>query len=62
MMNPAELPSAPSGAVLRLMVRNHPGVMSHVCGLFSRRSFNLEAIICGHCGVCGELLIAVENK
>ena len=45
-MNLTELPSAPSGVVLRLMVRNHPGVMSHVCGLFSRRSFNLEAIIC----------------
>jgi acetolactate synthase I/III small subunit len=34
------------GAVLRLTVRNHPGVMSHVCGLFARRSFNLEGIIC----------------
>ena len=34
------------GAVLRLRVRNHPGVMSHICGLFSRRSFNLEGIIC----------------
>ncbi len=33
-------------AVLRLLVRNHPGVMSHVCGLFARRAFNLEAILC----------------
>jgi acetolactate synthase-1/3 small subunit len=33
-------------AVLRLLVRNHPGVMSHVCSLFSRRAFNLEAIAC----------------
>ena len=34
------------GDVLRLLVRNHPGVMSHVCGLFARRAFNLEAIVC----------------
>ena len=33
-------------ATLRLVVRNHPGVMSHICGLFARRSFNLEAIVC----------------
>ncbi len=33
-------------AVLALTVNNHPGVMSHVCGLFSRRSFNLEGILC----------------
>lgn len=35
-----------SGNVLRLEVRNHPGVMSHVCGLFARRGFNLDAIAC----------------
>jgi acetolactate synthase-1/3 small subunit len=34
------------GAVLRLLVRNHPGVMSHVCGLFARRAFNVEGILC----------------
>ena len=33
-------------AVLELNVNNHPGVMSHVCGLFSRRSYNVEAILC----------------
>src|SRR4029453_12530102 len=38
--------AAPNGAVLRLLVQNHPGVMSHVCGLFARRAFNLEAILC----------------
>jgi acetolactate synthase-1/3 small subunit len=32
--------------VLDLLVNNHPGVMSHVCGLFSRRAFNVEAILC----------------
>jgi acetolactate synthase I/III small subunit len=33
-------------AVLRLVVRNHPGVMSHVCGLFARRAFNVDGILC----------------
>ena len=37
---------AESTAVLRLRVRNHPGVMSHVCGLFARRAFNVEGIVC----------------
>ncbi|GAA5161314.1 acetolactate synthase small subunit [Viridibacterium curvum] len=32
--------------VLQLTVRNHPGVMSHVCGLFARRAFNVEGILC----------------
>ncbi|MGE3540025.1 MAG: acetolactate synthase small subunit [Candidatus Tectimicrobiota bacterium] len=32
--------------VLELMVNNHPGVMSHICGLFARRAFNVEGIIC----------------
>jgi acetolactate synthase-1/3 small subunit len=33
-------------AVIELTVHNHPGVMSHVCGLFARRAFNLEGIAC----------------
>ncbi len=32
--------------VLTLSVRNHPGVMSHICGLFARRAYNLEGILC----------------
>ncbi|ANS41125.1 MULTISPECIES: acetolactate synthase small subunit [Serratia] len=32
--------------ILELAVRNHPGVMSHVCGLFARRAFNVEGILC----------------
>jgi acetolactate synthase I/III small subunit len=31
-------------AILELIVRNHPGTMSHITGLFARRAFNLEAI------------------
>jgi acetolactate synthase-1/3 small subunit len=33
-------------AVLEIDVNNHPGVMSHVVGLFSRRSYNVEGILC----------------
>lgn len=31
---------------LQLQVHNHPGTMSHISGLFSRRAFNLEGIVC----------------
>ncbi|HLP06635.1 MAG TPA: acetolactate synthase small subunit [Opitutaceae bacterium] len=41
---PAE--SVAALTVLELKVRNHPGVMSHITGLFARRAFNLEAIVC----------------
>ena len=33
-------------ATLELTVNNHAGVMSHVVGLFSRRAFNVEGILC----------------
>ena len=32
--------------ILELTVRNHPGEMTHVCGLFARRAFNVECILC----------------
>ncbi|MDD5036519.1 MAG: acetolactate synthase small subunit [Methylococcaceae bacterium] len=35
-----------SSAVLEIDVNNHPGVMSHVVGLFSRRAYNVEGILC----------------
>ncbi|MBF0217085.1 MAG: acetolactate synthase small subunit [Candidatus Omnitrophica bacterium] len=38
------------GIVIELEVNNHAGVMSHVAGLFSRRGFNLEGILCGSIG------------
>lgn len=51
------------GTVLRLLVRNHPGVMSHICGLFSRRSFNLDGIICLPVGdgARSEMLLLVKS-
>jgi len=33
-------------AVLELNVNHHAGVMSHVCGLFARRGYNVEGIVC----------------
>jgi acetolactate synthase I/III small subunit len=33
--------------VIKLTVNNHAGVMSHITGLFSRRGYNLEGILCG---------------
>lgn len=53
------------GAILRLRVRNHFGVMTHVCSLFSRRAFNLDAIICLPIGDGTEsavLLMVNENQ
>lgn len=35
-----------STVILELTARNHPGVMSHICGLFARRAFNVEGILC----------------
>lgn len=39
-----------SFTVFDLLVRNHPGTMSHITGLFARRAFNLEAIRCAPIG------------
>lgn len=36
---------APARTVLQLEVSDHPGVMSHVVGLFARRGFNLDGIL-----------------
>ncbi len=43
---PDVVATVPGSIVLRLLVRNHPGVMSHVCGLFARRACNVEGIVC----------------
>lgn len=32
--------------LLEVTVNNHPGVLMHVCGLFSRRAYNVEGILC----------------
>ena len=33
--------------MISIMVRNHPGVLSHVAGLFARRAYNIESIAAG---------------
>ena len=40
----------PDYYLVELEVRNHPGVMSHITGLFARRAFNLEGILCAQIG------------
>jgi len=58
--------AAPASAVVELRVRNHPGTMSHITGLFARRGFNLEAIVCVPVGEGREsgmlLLVADEPR
>ncbi|ABM29635.1 acetolactate synthase small subunit [Nitratidesulfovibrio vulgaris] len=44
-------PAAGGLIALRLTVNNHPGVMTHICGLFARRAFNVEGILCMPVGV-----------
>ena len=47
--------------VVELTVNNHPGVMSHICGLFARRAFNVEGILClpDECGKKSHILLSV---
>lgn len=33
--------------VISVLVRNHPGVLSHVASLFTRRAYNIESIAAG---------------
>lgn len=53
-------------SVLRLRVRNHPGAMAHITGLFSRRAFNLEAILCvpnvDDAGATSTMLLGVADE
>lgn len=39
-----------TNTIIELLVQNHPGVMSHITGLFSRRAFNMEGILCSQIG------------
>ncbi len=33
--------------IISVLVRNHPGVLSHVVGLFTQRSYNIESLAAG---------------
>jgi len=50
--------------VIELIVNNHPGVMSHISGLFARRRFNLEAILCVpiQTGVRSRMVLLVDDN
>jgi acetolactate synthase-1/3 small subunit len=56
-------PAGGDATTLDLRVRNHPGTMSHITGLFARRAFNLEAIVCVPVGDGAEscMLLLVAN-
>jgi len=58
-----DIPEPANSTVLELRVRNHPGTMSHITGLFARRAFNLEAIVCVPVGDGAEscMLLLVAN-
>ncbi|ACD23040.1 acetolactate synthase small subunit [Clostridium botulinum] len=49
--------------LVELLVRNHPGVMSHITGLFARRAFNLEGILCTQIddGSTSKMFLLVNN-
>ncbi|HVU25082.1 MAG TPA: ACT domain-containing protein [Opitutus sp.] len=50
--------------MLELRVRNHPGAMSHITGLFARRAFNLDAIVCVPLGdgATSRMLLLVSDE
>jgi acetolactate synthase-1/3 small subunit len=52
--------------IIELLVNNHPGVMSHITGMFARRAFNLEGIIVGAVGDGSKsrmyLLVCDDNR
>ncbi len=48
--------------IIELLVNNHSGVMSHITGLFSRRAFNLDSIICSPINdTQSKMYLLVEN-
>ena len=48
--------------IIELKVKNHPGVLSQVSGLFARRAFNLDGILCSGIGDKTESLILLLVK
>ena len=53
-----------NNAVLTLTVNNHAGVLSHICGLFARRAYNIDSIIAlpqGDGAISQVLVLVKEN-
>lgn len=49
--------------ILSVLVNNHPGLLSKVSGLFSRRGFNIESLAVGVCEKpgCSRMTIVVNG-
>lgn len=49
--------------ILSVLVNNHPGLLSKVSGLFSRRNFNIESLAVGICEIpgCSRITIVVNG-
>src|SRR5690606_17004593 len=49
--------------ILSVLGNNHPGLLSKVSGLFSRRNFNIESLAVGVCEVpgCSRITIVVNG-
>lgn len=53
-----------SNSVLQVTVKNHAGVLSHICGLFARRAYSIEGIISvpqGDTSIMQVYLLVQEN-
>ncbi|MGL4369628.1 MAG: ACT domain-containing protein [Spirochaetota bacterium] len=49
--------------IITMTVKNHPGVMSHIAGLFSRRAVNIDEIAVMQTGTNeSRMLLLVENN
>ena len=52
--------------IIKILVYNEPGVMSHICGLFSRRGYNIDSIAVGETlkeeFSCIIIVLRVDNK
>jgi len=53
---------APDCAVLEVTVHSHPGVLAQVCGLFSRRAYHLEAMLCVPAGHERRIWLLVSER
>lgn len=51
-------------AIIELTVRNHPGVLYRISGIFARKGFNLDGVIASDLkgGGKGRLLLLVEDN
>jgi len=53
-----------NNTILQLTVKNHAGVLSHICGLFARRAYNIDCILAlpqGDGEISQVLLLVKEN-